>query len=88
MPAGAARRRYWRQSRQVLTLAAAGLALGIPLALLAGPAVGAFLFGLPPRDPVTLALAAAIMVGVSVAAGLVPARRAARMEALSALRSE
>jgi ABC-type antimicrobial peptide transport system permease subunit len=78
----------WLVLRQVLGLAAAGLIVGVPLALLAGPAVGSLMFGLQPRDPLTLAIAAALMVGVSVAAGLIPARRAARMEALAALRSE
>jgi predicted permease len=78
----------WLVMRQVLVLAAAGLAVGVPAALIAGPAVSSFLFGLQPNDPTTLILAAVLMVGVAVSAGLLPARRAARMEALSALRTE
>ncbi|MFI5178581.1 MAG: ADOP family duplicated permease [Vicinamibacterales bacterium] len=78
----------WLVLRQVVLLAAIGLAIGLPAAWLAGPAVRSFLFGLEPGDPVTIVVSAAIMAGVAVAAGLWPARRAARMEALSALRSE
>jgi ABC-type antimicrobial peptide transport system permease subunit len=78
----------WLILRQVLMLAAAGLAIGIPMALLAAPAVGSFLFGLAPNDPMTLVVAAVIMVSVAVVAGLLPARRAARLDALAALRSE
>ena len=78
----------WLVLRHVLVLAAVGLAIGIPMALLAAPAIGSFLFGLQPTDPMTLMVAAAIMVSVAVVAGLLPARRAARLDALAALRSE
>jgi len=78
----------WMILRQVVVLAAIGLALGLPLAWLAGPAVSAFLFGLKANDPVTLFASALVMVGVAVGAGVWPARRAARMEALTALRTE
>lgn len=78
----------WLVLRQVLVLAAAGLAVGIPLARLAAPLVGSFLFGLEPTDTLTLIAAGAIMVIVAAVAGLAPARRAARMDALTALRSE
>jgi predicted permease len=78
----------WLVLRQVLVLAAAGLAIGIPMALLAAPAVGSCLLGLRPNDPMTLVVAAAIMVSVAVVAGLLPARRAARLDALAALRAE
>jgi predicted permease len=86
---GAQRSRVlWMVLRQVAILAAAGLAIGLPLTWLTGPVTSAFLFGLPARDPATIAAAAAVMVAVAVAAGLRPARRAARMEALAALRFE
>jgi predicted permease len=78
----------WLVLRQVLLLGAAGLTIGIPLALLAGPLVGSFLYGLGPRDAVTIGLAAAALLIVALAAGWLPARRAARMEALVALRHE
>lgn len=78
----------WMVLRQVLLLGLAGLTLGIPLALLASPLVGSFLYGLGPRDGVTIGLAAAALLLVALAAGWMPARRAARMEALVALRHE
>jgi predicted permease len=86
---GAQRSRVlWMVLRQVAILAAAGLAIGLPITWLTGPVTSAYLFGLPARDPATIAVAAAVMVAVALAAGLRPARRAARMEALAALRSE
>ena len=78
----------WLVLRQVVVLAAAGLAIGLPIAWLTAPVTGAFLYGLDARDPSTILAAAALMLLVAVAAGIRPARRAARMEALAALRSE
>ncbi|HEY7473570.1 MAG TPA: ADOP family duplicated permease, partial [Vicinamibacterales bacterium] len=78
----------WLVLRQVMLLGAAGLAIGVPLALLASPLVGSFLYGLGPRDGATIAVAAATLLLVALAAGWMPARRAARMEALIALRHE
>ena len=78
----------WLVLRQVVLLAAAGLVIGVPAAWLAGPAIRSFLFGVEPGDPVTVALSAAVMFGVALAAGLWPARRAARMDAQVALRAE
>lgn len=78
----------WMILRQVLVLAGVGLALGAPIAYLLGPAVKSFLFGLDSNDTATLVGSAVVMIVVAAAAGFWPARRAARMEALSALRSE
>lgn len=78
----------WIVLRQVIVLAIIGLAIGIPIAWLAGPAVQSLLFGLEPSDPATLAVASIVMAFVALAAGLRPARRAAKMEALQALRAE
>jgi ABC-type antimicrobial peptide transport system permease subunit len=78
----------WLILRQVFVLAVAGVALGLPVAYVAGPLVRALLFGLDPHDATTMAASAALMVGVALGAGFLPARRAARMEALAALRSE
>ena len=78
----------WLVLRQVIVLAAAGLAIGLPIAWFAGPVTTSFLFGLDARDPITIGTAAAIMVLVALGAGFWPARRAARLEALTALRSE
>jgi ABC-type antimicrobial peptide transport system permease subunit len=78
----------WLVLRQVVILAIAGLAIGLPIAWIAGPLTGPMLFGLDPRDPATIAAAATILALVVVVAGLRPARRAARLEALTALRTE
>lgn len=78
----------WLVLRQVLLLGAAGLTIGIPLALVASPLVSSFLYGLGPRDAVTIGGAACVLLLVALAAGWLPARRAASMEALVALRHE
>jgi predicted permease len=73
---------------QGVRLAAAGLALGVALALLAGGAVSGFLYGVSPRDP--MALSAAVLVTLLVAAGasLAPALRATRTDPAAVLRAE
>jgi predicted lysophospholipase L1 biosynthesis ABC-type transport system permease subunit len=78
----------WLVLRQVVVLAGAGLAVGLPAAWLGGPLVGSLLYGIAPTDPGAVASAAAVMLVVAVAAGMVPALRAARLDALVALRSE
>jgi len=47
---------------------------------------GSLLFGLEPRDPVTLAAAAAVLAGVGALAGWLPARRASRIDPARVLR--
>jgi predicted permease len=78
----------WMILRQVLVLTALGLALGLPLAWAAGPLVASYLFGVPPRDVLTIAVSAGVLTMVAIAAGWIPARRAARMDPLGALRVE
>ncbi|MBP7778144.1 MAG: ABC transporter permease [Acidobacteria bacterium] len=69
-------------------LAAAGLVLGVTGAVFAARAIATQLFGVEPTDPLRLAVTAAVVVGVVVAACLVPARRAMRVDPLEALRAE
>ena len=78
----------WMVLRQVLLLAVVGLGIGVPLALAASRLVEAFLFGTKPNDPVSLALAAAILLCAGLLAGYIPARRAARIDPMAALRHE
>jgi macrolide transport system ATP-binding/permease protein len=78
----------WMVLRQVLLIAAVGLGIGVPLALAASRFVEAFLFGMKPNDPVSLALAVAILLCAGLLAGYIPARRAARIDPMAALRHE
>ncbi len=79
----------WLFVRQVAWLTAVtGLALGIPLALGAGRLVSSLLFGVSPNDAILIGAASLVMVLVSLASCLLPARRAAAMDPLVALRAE
>ena len=78
----------WLMLRQVLELCGAGLAIGIPVALVAGPTVQSLVYGVSAADPRTFVAAAAVLLGVALVAGYGPARRASRQDPLVALRSE
>ena len=78
----------WATLRRALVWTIAGVALGIPLALLASRTAESLLFGLSPMDVVTLVAAAAIMVMLGAVAAFIPARRASRIDPLVALRYE
>jgi predicted permease len=71
-----------------MRLAAAGVIAGAGLALVAGRWLRAFVFGVPVSDPVTLAAVAAVLIGVTALASYLPARRAARVDPVTALREE
>jgi predicted permease len=74
--------------REVSWLAIAGVALGIAAALWLARFIAAMLYGLAPSDPATLLSVAAILILISLFAGLVPARRAARINPTHALRHD
>lgn len=74
--------------RQGIWMALAGLVLGIAGALAASHWLGSLLFGVRPTDPATYGAAAAVIVVVTLAASYVPARRAARVDPLVALRQD
>ena len=78
----------WMVLRRVLLLAAVGLAIGVPAALIASQLVKSFLFETQPNDPGTLALAGVVLLSAAILAGLAPARRASRIDPLAALRHE
>jgi predicted permease len=65
-----------------------GLAIGAALSLTATRGAGALLFGIEPWDGATLAASAALLAAVAVAASWIPARRAAGLDPLAALRHE
>jgi predicted permease len=78
----------WLILRQVAMLTAIGLAAGVPLALWVTPLFGSLLFEVTPTDPAGLLAGAVVMLTVALAAGWMPARRAARLDPLKALRTE
>jgi predicted permease len=69
-------------------LAAAGLVLGVPLALLLGRAASALLFGISPADGATLAGVVLVVGTLAVLATFIPSIRASRLDPISALRLE
>jgi predicted permease len=78
----------WMILRETLYLVLAGLALGVPAALVGAKLISAQLFGLKPTDPLTLIGAAVVLTVVAMLAGYLPARRASRVNPLHALRYE
>jgi len=60
----------------------------VPAAIFAARFISSQLFGLSPGDPMTLALAAAVLIVVAILAGYLPARRATKVDPLVALRYE
>jgi predicted permease len=74
--------------REVITIAAIGVAIGLPAAWWLSRYVESVLYGVPPKDAMTLAGAVALLVLVSILAGLIPSTRAARVEPTTALRYE
>jgi ABC-type antimicrobial peptide transport system permease subunit len=86
---GAERARIiWMVLREVMTLAAAGLAIGLTLAWELVRTVKSFLFGIQPADPVALGVSVAILAAAAILAGYAPAWRAARVDPMVALRHE
>jgi predicted permease len=89
MAVGAARMQVlWMILRDSLVLIAAGLAVGLPLAWFGSKLMASMLYKLPEHDPVSLVAAAVGVLAVSLAAALLPARRAASVEPMQALRNE
>jgi predicted permease len=74
--------------RRALVLVAIGLAIGIPVALLGGRLMRTQLYGVRTYDPVTLAGAVLVLAACAALAGFIPAKRAASIEPMHALRQE
>ena len=73
---------------QSLRLAALGVALGVVAALASMRVLQSLLFGVKPTDPMLLVLSALLLLAVAIAAGWLPARRAASIDPAEALRAE
>ncbi len=71
-----------------LTLGAAGIAIGVVIALAGSNWLGPLLFQESPRDPLVFGFVTVMLLGVTALASFVPSRRAARVDPIVALRSE
>ncbi len=65
-----------------------GLAGGLGMTLFTTRFVASFLYGVKPNDPQTLDVAAVVLAGAALAAGYLPARRASKLDPMTALREE
>ncbi|HTF37983.1 MAG TPA: ABC transporter permease [Blastocatellia bacterium] len=74
--------------RETMLVVGIGVAIGLGAAVATTRLVAAMLFGLAPTDPVTISFAVLLMIGVAALAGYIPARRAARVDPMIALRYE
>lgn len=74
--------------RKALMLVALGLAIGVPVSLLGARLMKSQLYGVRTYDPVTLAVAILVLSAFAALAGFIPARRAAGIEPMTALRTE
>ena len=78
----------WLILREVTLLAAVGLAIGLATAFATGRLIESQLFGVKANDPLIFLSAAALLAGVALLAGCLPARKAASVDPMVALRYE
>jgi predicted permease len=78
----------WIVMKEVLILLTIGLVVGIPTAIGLGRYVSSQLYGIQPNDPWIAVATVVLLTAVSAAAGLIPARRASRIDPILALRYE
>jgi predicted permease len=78
----------WLVLEEVALLAALGIAIGAPLALALSRFAESQLFGLTPYDPLTLVAAMTALAAVTLGSGYLPARRATKVDPMTALRYE
>ena len=78
----------WMVLRDSLLLTGIGVVAGVPLAILLARALTSALYGVKPYDAMSYVLAVVAVVLVAVVASAIPARRAASVEPLTALRAE
>ena len=74
--------------QRTLRLAAIGIVIGTAASVVVAKAISTMLFGTPPSDPPTFAAMLALLLGVALAAGYLPARKASRISPMDALRAQ
>jgi ABC-type antimicrobial peptide transport system permease subunit len=74
--------------RQSLSVTMIGVGLGLVAALAGGRVIEALLYNVSPRDPIVIGVVTLLLTGIAVIACWLPARRAARLSPLEALRTE
>jgi macrolide transport system ATP-binding/permease protein len=74
--------------RGALVQIAVGVAIGIPAALFAGHLMASQLYGVGAYDPYAFVVAALVLIICALIAGFIPARRAASIDPMQALRTE
>jgi predicted permease len=74
--------------RETMLLVVIGVIIGLSAALASTRLITALLYGLTPNDPLTIALASLVLLTVAALTGFLPARRAARVDPMGALRHE
>jgi ABC-type antimicrobial peptide transport system permease subunit len=74
--------------RDSLILAAVGVVVGLPLALSGTRWLKSFLYGVPGTDPLAIAFALLLISALALLAGYLPARSAAKIDPMRALRHE
>jgi ABC-type antimicrobial peptide transport system permease subunit len=78
----------WMVLKESLLLLSIGVAIGLPATVGAARLIENLLFGVTPTDPATMVTAVVFVSGVAVLSGYLPARRAARVDPMVALRYE
>jgi ABC-type antimicrobial peptide transport system permease subunit len=74
--------------KKAVVLVALGIALGLAGAFATGRLLSQMLYGVPPNDPSLLAMASCIIAATAIAAAYLPARRAASIDPIRALRAD
>ncbi|HKW00255.1 MAG TPA: ABC transporter permease [Vicinamibacterales bacterium] len=89
MALGADRRRVLVMVlKRALIQTSIGLAIGLPIALFAGRGLSTQLYGITPRDPLVIGTAIGVLLVAALIAGVLPARRAASIDPIRALKTE
>ena len=78
----------WPILREALILTGIGIAIGLAVALALVRVIRGFFYGIGPHDPITMIGTVVIMVAVAALAAWIPARRAAKIDPMEALRYE